>query len=196
MNKFHTYSIVTTFGLLGAALAYGQQPQTMPPQGQQPSTSETEGTAADRTAPGHTPTQGAQSQMDNQMENQMEHPRPATSPTEGTAADTSPPGKTPTMQQGQMVGATVVSQTDTPLGKVVDVVFDAKNQPAFVVIASEGESVAVPYSVANSMRNDEDKIVMDQARLHSAPKVKRGEWRQSSGTWKNDATRYWERRGG
>ena len=118
MNKLYTSSIVTALSFFGAALAQGQQQQTAPPEWPQPSTSETEGTAADRTAPGEMPKQGMPGQMESkgQMENQMEHPRPATSPTEGTAADHSPPGKTPTMQQGEMVGAKVVSQTDAPLG--------------------------------------------------------------------------------
>jgi cytoskeletal protein RodZ len=183
MSKLYTSGIAVALGFLGVALAQAQQPPPSP----QPSTSETEGTAADRTKPGETPTQNAPSPTEN--------PRPSTSETEGTAADRTPPGKTPTMQQSEIVGAAVVTPADAPLGKVVDVVFDAKNQPAFVVIASEGKAVAMPYSVASSMMNA-NKIVIDRPRLQAAPKIKQGEWRnESSSTWKNESARYWDHRG-
>lgn len=85
----------------------------------------------------------------------------------------------------------------TPAGaairEVVEVVFDSVSKPAFVVIASEATAAAVPYSVASSMKSG-DKVVMDQSRLKSAPKVKQGEWRSSSSeNWKSDASRYWNK---
>jgi cytoskeletal protein RodZ len=186
MRKSATVSCIAIIGLFGAALAQAQQQQPQQQQ-PQPATSETEGTAADRTRPGQTPTQGAPSQTQN--------PRPSTSETEGTAADRTPPGRTPTTQstQNELVGATVVSKSDAPLGKVVDVVFDAQNQPAFVVISSGSDATAVPYSVANSMMSA-DRIVIDQSRLKAAPKIKQGEWRsEASSSWKQEATRYWDR---
>jgi hypothetical protein len=193
MSKSSIASCIAIIGLFGGALAQAQQP-TQP----QPSTSETEGTAADRTQPGQTPTTQGQSPTQG-APTQAQDPRPATSPTEGTAADRTPPGRTPTTQgaqnagQSELVGATVVSTSDAPLGKVVDVVFDARNQPAFVVISSGGTSTAVPYSVANSMMTA-DKIVIDQSRLKAAPKVKQGEWRsEANSSWKQDAARYWDR---
>ena len=189
MSKRSIASVIAIAGLLSGALAQAQQE----PQSPQPATSEAEGTAADRTQPGQTPTQTAP--------RQAEDPRPSTSETEGTAADRTPPGRTPTTQgdatrggaPSELVGAAVVSPSDAPLGKVVDVVFDAKNQPAFVVISSGGTSLAVPYAVANSMMSA-DRIVIDQSRLKAAPKIKQGEWRsESSNSWKQDATRYWDR---
>lgn len=184
MTKLSISGIVAMVALFSGALAQAQQ-QTPPPQ---PATSETEGTAADTTRPGQTPTQGAPTQA--------QDPRPATSETEGTAADRSPPGRTPAAHgaaQSELVGATVVSPSDAPLGKVVDVVFDAQNQPEFVVISSGGTATAVPYAVADSMMSA-DKIVIEQSRLKAAPKVKQGEWRsESSSSWKEDATRYWDR---
>jgi hypothetical protein len=185
MSKRSISIVIALVALLTGALAQAQQqPQQQP----QPSTSETEGTAADKTPPGQTPTQTVPSQAQN--------PRPSTSETEGTAADRTPPGQTPTTQgeaRSELVGATVVSPSDAPLGKVVDVVFDAKSQPAFVVISSGGSATAVPFAVASSMMA-EDKMVVDQARLKAAPKVKQGEWRSdSSSSWKQEATRYWER---
>jgi hypothetical protein len=183
MSKPSLSSLIAIVGLFSASLVQAQQPQQPP----QPATSEAEGTAADRTQPGETPTQGAP--------RQAEDPRPATSETEGTAADRTAPGQTPTTRgaQSELVGATVVSPSDAPLGKVVDVVFDSKNQPAFVVISSGGTATAVPYAVANSMVSA-DKIVIDHSKLKSAPKIKQGEWRsESSSSWKQEATRYWER---
>ena len=184
MSKPSIPSLIAIVGLFSGAFAQAQQPAQPP----QPATSETEGTAADRTQPGQTPTQGAPSQA--------QDPRPATSETEGTAADRTPPGRTPTTQgamQSELVGATVVSQSDAPLGKVVDVVFDAKNQPEFVVISSGSTATAVPFAVANSMMSA-DKIVIDQSRLKAAPKIKQGEWRsEASSSWKQDAARYWDR---
>jgi hypothetical protein len=184
MSKPTLSSLIAIVGLFSGAFAQAQQP-TQPPQ---PATSETEGTAADRTQPGQTPTQGAPSQT--------QDPRPATSETEGTAADRTPPGRTATTQgatKSELVGATVVSTSDAPLGKVVDVVFDAKNQPAFVVISSGDTATAVPFAVANSMMSA-DKIIVDQSRFKAAPKVKQGEWRsEASSNWKQDAARYWDR---
>lgn len=182
-----------TIGIAAACLfvvAHAQQ--TTPPA--EPSTSETEGTAADRTRPGETPTQEAP--------RQAEDPRPATSPTEGTAADRTPPGSTSGSQSGaaqrgtqrsEIVGASVVSSSDAPLGEVVDVVFDAANRPEFVVIQSEGKAMAMPYSAATSMKKA-DKIVVDKSRLEAAPKVEEGAWRNpASSRWKQESTRYWGR---
>lgn len=187
MIRLYRSSFVIVVGCLGVALAQAQQPMPQPPE---PSTSATEGTDADRTKPGETPTRSmtpAEEQQD---------PRPSTSETEGTAADRTAPGRTPTdqtAQRSEIIGAAVVTSANAPLGKVVDVVFDATNQPSFVVIESAGKATAVPYSVANSMKTA-DKIVIDQSRLQAAPKVKEGEWRnESSGTWKKDAIRYWDR---
>lgn len=181
------------FGIVAAlAFAGAQAQETTPPA--PPSTSETEGTAADRTRPGETPTRSAPTQA--------EDPRPSTHPAEGTAADRTPPGSTSTThgaatqrsgQRSDIVGAAVVSSNDAPLGEVVDVVFDAANRPEFVVIQSEGKAMAMPYSAANSMKKA-DKIVVDQSKLQAAPKVEEGAWRNpASNRWKQESARYWGR---
>ena len=201
MKTFHALAILTAMGFASAVLA--QEPAT--PRSPTPSTSPAEGTAADRTQPGRTPTQGAAEDV--AEAEAAADPRPATSQTEGTAADRSAPGQTPTRsgdtvnqaaQSGSadardLVGASVVTRTNAQLGEVTDVVFDSKQQPAFVIIATENESTAVPYAAASSMMSG-DKVVIDQAKLQSAPKVKEGEWRdQSSKKWQADAARYWNR---
>lgn len=193
MSK-HIFGLVLALGVLGAASVHAQQPRE-----QQPNPA----TGSGHVHPGETPTQ--------QMQDPTPpvDPRPATRETEGTAADRSPPGRTPTttdptaargQQTGDMttgrdmVGASVISEKkQAPVGRVVDVVFSASNQPEFVVIESAGKTVAVPYSVANASMSA-NKIVIDESRLQSAPKMKQGEWRsKSEGTWKKDATRYWEK---
>lgn len=182
MKTFQMWSVVTALAFAAAVSA--QTPETRP--NPMPSTSDTEGTAADRTPPGKTATDTATDPAAN--------PQPSTSPTEGTAADRTPPGKTPTAATGRdMVGTAVVSKDEAPLGTVVEVVFDAQGQPEFVVIATEeGESAAVPYRTASSMRTG-NKVVMDKSRLERAPTVKQGEWQGRSGTWKEDASRYWNK---
>ena len=193
MSKRYIFSVMLAMGLLGAS-ANAQEPRPA-----QPSTHPAEGTAADRTQPGETPTR-------NTVPPQPTDPRPATSPTEGTAADRTPPGRTPTVtnqgaqgetgtQGREMIGAAVVSSKQAPVGRVVDMVFDAANQPEFVVIESAGKTVAVPYSVANANKSA-NKIVIDESRLQGAPKIKQGEWRsQGEGNWKKDSSRYWNNKG-
>jgi hypothetical protein len=196
MSK-HIFSLALALGFLGAASVYAQQPQpreTTPPEGAQ---------SSGQVQPGKSPTDNA-----TPPPYSTEDPRPATSQSEGTAADRTPPGRTPTTtdpaaargqqmgdQSGRgIVGASVISEKkQAPVGRVVDVVFSASNQPEFVVIESQGKTVAVPYSVANANMSA-NKITIDESRLQAAPKVKQGEWRsKTEGTWKKDATRYWER---
>ena len=195
MKTFQISGLLAVLCFSTSALAQTQQ-QTPDPR---PSTSETEGTAADRSSPTATPTRPRQSGVD--PSTQEVDPRPSTNPAEGTAADRTPPGKTPTTagatsaQRDQLVGASVVSPSGTAIGKIVDVVFDSVAQPSYIVITSETGSAAVPYSVASSMKSG-NSVVIDQKRLQSAPKVKEGEWRSQSGsTWQQDANRYWDKGG-
>ncbi len=206
MNTLQTCGVLAALSLASAAFAQTQDrpstsstPSTTQTQGATaPSTSPTEGTAADRTAPGETPTR----QMGEADTSGMTTgPQPSTSPTEGTAADSTPPGKTPTTSDtastsqasSEMVGATVVSSDQSELGKVVDVVFDAKGQPEFVVVSTEqGKAAAIPYQTATQMKSG-NKVVIDESRLQRAPTVKEGEWRGRSETWKDDSSRYWSK---
>lgn len=193
MNKIQiqTCGLLALFALASSAMA--QAPTAPPPaqdsaqQDPRPSTSRTEGTAADSTAPGETPTRSSAQEV-------LPRPAPATSPTEGTAADSTPPDRASgggTMQ-AELVGLEVVSPSDAPLGTVIDVVFDSRGQPDYVVIASQGNNAAVPYSTASTMVEG-DKVIMEQSRLQGAPKIRQGEWRsQSSRDWKSDAKRYWD----
>ena len=200
MSK-HILSLALALGFLGAASVNAQQQE---PQ-QQPQPAKPGSTGGLR--PGESPREAVDQAM---PPRESVDPRPSTSNTEGTSADRSSPGRTPTNEgqstQGQMsdnqmgdkmgremVGASVISEKQAPVGRVVDVVFSASNQPEFVVIESAGKQVAVPYSVANANMSA-NKIVIDESRLQSAPKMKQGEWRsKTEGSWKKDATRYWDK---
>jgi sporulation protein YlmC with PRC-barrel domain len=185
MNRSSTIGTWIALAALSITLAQAQVATPTP----QPSTNPAEGTAADRTPPGKTPTRDT-------ARNTTVDPRPSTSETEGTAADrTSPDDSSPSAAAGArastLVGAQVVTSADAPIGKVVDVVFDTKDQPAFVVIESRGTQAAVPYAAASSMMSG-TRVVIDQSRLERAPKVKQGEWRnRSNESWKADAAKYW-----
>lgn len=202
MNKSHAFGILTAIGLAGAAIA--QEPATPPSSDPR----QTEEESAGRVTPGETPTKGAaRDAKDLDRARDANEARPSTSQTEGTAADRTAPGETATTSDRtarspaasggkELVGASVVTKANTPLGEVTDVVFDAKQQPAFVIISAAGESAAVPYAAASSMMSG-DKVVIDQSRLQSAPKVRQGEWRdQSSTKWQADAKRYWDKTSG
>jgi PRC-barrel domain len=101
MNKLQAYGLLAGLGLWSAAFAQAQQATQDP----MPSTTPAEGTAADRTAPGKTPTSSMSTEGNSATQ-------PSTAETEGTAADRSPPGKT---QTAPMAGAetTVSPQPST-----------------------------------------------------------------------------------
>jgi hypothetical protein len=184
MNETYYSTIVAALSFLAFASAHAQQATPA-----RPPASETE-VDSNRTPPGATPAEVAEPTAPVQAQD----PRPSPSVIESAAADRSPPpGKTPTgPEQPGIVGTAIVTPNNVPIGKVVDVVFDATQQPAFLVITSGGRSTAVPYGVAHALRSA-DKIVIDQSRLQAAPKLKEGEWRRDAGNWKEDAVRFWNR---
>jgi PRC-barrel domain len=187
MNKLHMCGLIAALGFAGMLFA------------QEPATPRNPDTSSERVTPGETPTKHAQEAV-----REASEATPSTSATEGTAADRTPPGKTPTVsgrttetsaaEEGpgrELVGASVVTRSNAPLGQVTEVVFDSKQQPAFVIIATEDQSSAVPYAAASSMKRG-DKVVIDQSKLRAAPKLKEGEWKNQS-NWQADAARYWNR---
>jgi hypothetical protein len=77
------------------------------------------------------------------------------------------------------------------LGSVVDIVRDKAGTPTYAVVAIDTDTTAVPYATALDMvRNG--KVVMSQAKLAAAPKVKQTEWLDQNHTsWRKDSDRYW-----
>jgi hypothetical protein len=165
MKKLQVYGLVVSVGFAGATLA---QETATPPN---PSAStEAEGATSDE-APARRAQEGV---------------RERSEATTSTKATTDGGGR-------RLVGASVVTRTNAPLGQVTEVVFDSKQQPAFVIISTEDQSSAVPYAAASSMMSG-DKVVIDQSKLQAAPKLKQGEWKdQSPAEWQADAERYWNK---
>ena len=164
MKKLQVYGLIASVGFAGTALAQ----ETATPQS--PSASVEAGATSDE-APGR---------------RAQEKVREGSEAMTSTKATTDRGGR-------RLVGASVVTRTNAPLGQVTEVVFDSKQQPAFVIISTEDQSSAVPYAAASSMMSG-DKVVIDQSKLQSAPKLKQGEWKdQSPAEWQADAERYWNK---
>jgi len=194
MNNLQTLTALASLTLVSAVPAQGQatpaQPATQAssPVSATPSQDDTSG----KVVPGKTPTQGAPSDTEAVTSSSATE---ATAP-DGTAARETPavePGTSSGTAAAKIVGRPVVTSNYVPLGKVAEVVFDSKGQPAFVVISAQGRSSAMPYETATSMLSG-DKVIVDKTRLQGAPRLKAGEWRdQSSTEWKSEASRYWNR---
>jgi hypothetical protein len=125
----------------------------------------------------------------------MSKPPSVDLPSKGTPADRTAPEdrqRAGGTLHPELVGAKVVSPAKAAIGEVVDVVFDSRGQPDYIVVASEGDNAALPYKTANSMM-ERGTMIVDEAKLRSAPKLEEGEWRtQRNGSWKEAATEYWE----
>ena len=96
---------------------------------------------------------------------------------------------------GISAGSIVQSPAGDPIGRVRDVVPDAKTgEPAYIVISTRSGSTAVPYpAIAPMLQNGH--IVLDRSRLESAPRVSNSQLQDNSGAqWKKQADRYWESR--
>ena len=185
MKSLHRIALFSSLALASSAIA-----QTSPG-AEQPQTRPSEGTAADSTPPSparteHTTGAGTESMAD---------PPSVNLPSKGTAADRTAPedrqhaGGT---LHPELVGAKVVSPAKASIGEVVDVVFDSRGQPDYIVIASGGANAALPYKTASSMM-ERGSMIVDEAKLRSAPKLEQGQWRtQRDGEWKEAASDYWE----
>ena len=97
-----------------------------------------------------------------------------------------------TKPQDKLVGLPVESANGEQLGSVVDIVRDKKSgNPTYAVVAIDTDTTAVPYDKALGMvRNG--KVVMSQAKLVSAPRVKQSEWLDETHTaWRTEADHFW-----
>jgi len=94
-------------------------------------------------------------------------------------------------KKDELVGLPVESSGGEQLGSVVDVVRDASAVPAYVIVAIDNDTTAVPYDTARSMVRG-DKVVMNPTRLTNSPKVKQTQWQNTSDeSWRTQADRYW-----
>ena len=97
-----------------------------------------------------------------------------------------------TKPKDKLVGLPVESANGEQLGSVVDIVRDKKSgKPTYAVVAIDTDTTAVPYDKATGMVRG-NKVVMSQAKLASAPKVKQSEWLDETHTaWRTEADHYW-----
>jgi hypothetical protein len=112
-----------------------------------------------------------------------------------TAGDRRPKVGREAMTGGISAGSIVQSPAGEPIGRVKDIVPNAKTgDPAYVVIATRSGSTAVPYPVIAPMFQS-GHVVLDRSRLESAPHVSESQLQDKSGAqWQKEADRYWESR--
>jgi sporulation protein YlmC with PRC-barrel domain len=219
MKRVEILSLMVALGAIGAAGAQtsntAEQTPTPGTTNSAPATSRTEGTAADRTPPGATPTR--------EVDPGTVNPVPATSRAEGTAADRSPPEETPVrgtaasqaseqvttrmaagsqnkMQQdrrgSKLIGTAVRDSQGETLGEVKDIIVDPQTGTiTHAVIAQSGadsaQLLAVPWKTLQPMMR-EGWVTIDQARLKQAPAFESGQWPNlSNNDWSTEADRYW-----
>src|SRR3981081_2416470 len=112
-----------------------------------------------------------------------------------TAAEHRPKVGREARMGGISAGSIVQTPAGEPVGRVRDIVPDANTgEPAYIVISLRSGNTAVPYpTVAPMFQNGH--IVLDRARLESAPRVSDSQLQDNSGAeWKKQADRYWESR--
>jgi sporulation protein YlmC with PRC-barrel domain len=200
--KLQTWAVVMSLGVTGAALAQSetapqqdtqqqdaqQQDTQATPQGSPaPSTSPTEGTAADTTPPGETQTQDSQ-------RSPTVDPRPATDVGEGTAADVTPPGETETdassgrtaaagtaqghQRASKIIGMKVKTPSGESLGEVEDIILDDSGKVSQVLVnrsqtagdesrPASSRLAALPWTEVSSMIRA-DSLVIEREKLASA----------------------------
>ena len=96
-----------------------------------------------------------------------------------------------TKPKDKLVGLPVESPAGEQLGSVVDIVRDKSGKPTYAVVAIDTDTTAVPYDTAMGMLRG-GKVVMSQAKLAAAPKVKQSEWLDQAQTdWRTQSDRYW-----
>lgn len=183
MKSLHRITLLTSIAIAHSAMAQTSRPSDGTADDSPPAQTRSERTTGTADESATTPPNGPAG-------------LPATSlPKTDTAADRTAPAdrqRAGGALHPELVGAQVVSPGKAPIGEVVDVVFDSRGQPDYIVIASEGRNTALPYRMATSMM-ERGKVIVDEAKLRSAPELEQEQWRtQHDGEWRAAATDYWD----
>ena len=132
----------------------------------------------------------------------LEHPGPEDRPSQNSdtdmanAAEHRPRTGREALRGGLSAGSIVQTPAGEDIGRVKDIVPDAKSgDPAYVVIATRSGMTAVPYATLAPMYQS-GHVVLDRTRLDSAPRVSDTQLRddKAGAEWKKQADRYWEAR--
>ncbi|HWF98880.1 MAG TPA: PRC-barrel domain-containing protein [Steroidobacteraceae bacterium] len=117
------------------------------------------------------------------------------------AADTSSipdaPGGTPLERRAStLIGMPVVSADGSSLGAVNDIIFDGQGRATHLVIAGAstgGKLTAMPWDAAMASIKD-GRLVLDEAKLQSAPSFTRDAWPNlDDPSWSTTTDTYWRK---
>jgi hypothetical protein len=177
MNTLRTLSMLTALGVAAAASAQALAEQGATAQATPPPTETQSNTASPDPNAASSPHQ----------RDAVQGPAGANERAAGKekqiAGDTRP--------KDQLVGLPVETSSGQSLGSVVDIVRDRSGTPTYAVVAIDNDTTAVPYDTAAAMIHN-GKVIMSQAKLADAPKVKQSEWLdQASSGWRKQSDRYW-----
>ena len=117
-------------------------------------------------------------------------------PDMSTAAERRPEVDREARLGGITAGSVVQSPAGQNIGRVKDIVPDANTgEPAYIVILSAAGTTAVPYAAIAPMYEN-GHLVLDRARLESAPRVSDSDLRHDTADahWKKQANQYWASR--
>jgi PRC-barrel domain len=186
MKTVWTVAAVILFGAFATALAQTPEPGAQATPGQ---------SGAERADPS-TATPSVVSPSASSLPKGQDNANPSSDTDMATAAQQRPKVGREAKLGGLSAGSLVQTAAGETIGRVKDIVPDAKTgDPAYVVIAARNKTTAVPYPVIAPMYRD-GHVVLDRARLESAPHVTDSQLRddKASADWAKQANRYWEAR--
>lgn len=183
---------LATAALLLPAVAFAQT--TQPPE---PGAAATPGQSnPDRTDPSTSTPSTVSPAPDRAISQQGSRQSQSSDTDMSTAAERRPKMDREARLGGISAGSVVQNPAGENIGRVKDIVPDAKTgDPAYIVILTQSGTTAVPYAIIAPMYQD-GHVILDRARLESAPKVSEGQLRndKADAPWKKQANQYWESR--
>ncbi len=116
---------------------------------------------------------------------------PATPAAPASAPRPSPAGPVAARRASTLLSVPVQSAAGQPLGKIQDIVLDARGRATHLVIRSDGKLVPIPWLLAVSSIHH-GILVLSQKRLDGAPGFAAGAWPDiTDRSWSAAADAYW-----